>query len=134
MLFHVRIWRARFTKLLANNFELNSKCAYKAKRINKCINIYDYTFIVIRAFLNLFLKKNEEKINHGLYKSFHYVQRSKRLKLKYLCPSVSTHTHMIFFVTLLQLTHYEASKPILHNTNFPDRNIPFPQKRYKQVT
>ena len=54
--------------LLAIEFHLNSKSAYTAKCIHKCIHMYECTSVVIRD-LKLFEKKKTKKTQQDLYKS-----------------------------------------------------------------
>ena len=45
----------------ADEFQLNSKSAYIPKCIHKYINMYECTFVVIRAFKDFFLKKKSPR-------------------------------------------------------------------------
>ena len=53
--------------LPTDEFQMNSKCACIPKRIHKCIIMHECTSVIIRAFLDFFLKKKQLE----LYKSFH---------------------------------------------------------------
>ena len=52
--FYIRIRRAQFTQISADEFQLNSKSAYIPKCIHKCNKIYECTSVDMKAFEDFF--------------------------------------------------------------------------------